>query len=72
VGTALCDHSLDNYAFFDPNLGCTKLHHNPAPFIRGFMPLTTLINAISQELVLASFKCCGQARSIYPSDYFPT
>jgi len=41
VGTALCDHSLDNYAFFDPNLGCTKLHHNPAPFIRGFMPLTT-------------------------------
>jgi len=42
VGTALCDHSLDNYAFFDPNLGCTKLHHNPAPFIRGFMPLTTL------------------------------
>jgi len=43
VGTALCDHSLDNYAFFDPNLGCTKLHHNPAPFIRGFMPLTTLL-----------------------------
>jgi len=25
-------------------LGCTKLHHNPAPFIRGFMPLTTVMD----------------------------
>jgi len=40
VGTAVCDHSLDNQAFF-PNLSCSKLQHNPAPFIRAFMTLTT-------------------------------
>jgi len=59
VGTALCDHSLDNYAFFDPNLGCTKLHHNPAPFIRGFMPLTTALLILilnAQEYVTSYVK----------------